>query len=77
MSHVQHKRTLYRLAAILTLCAGLCTSAGEPPAALTGFCPPPAAAQTTEGSDALSEQRTAFAPVELIRQNPALPMAAR
>lgn len=73
MSQAQHKRTLYRLAATLTLCAGLSASAGEPPTALAGFCPAPAAAQTTEGNDALSEQRTAFAPVELIRQNPALP----
>lgn len=73
MSLVQHKRTLYKLTAILTLCAGLCTSAGEPSTALAGFCPTPAAAQTTERRDALSGQRTAFAPVELIGQNPALP----
>ncbi len=73
MSHVQHKRTLYKLAAILTLCAGLYTSAGEPPTALAGFCPTPAAAQTTEGSDTLSGQHTAFAPIKLMRQNPTLP----
>ena len=73
MSHVQHKRTLYRLAAILTLCAGLCTSAGESASAFTGFCPAPAAAQTTEGSDMRLAQRDAFAPVKLIRQDPALP----
>ena len=75
MSHVQHnrKRTLYRFAAILTLCVGLATSAGEVPASLAGCCPASAAVQMAIEADALSAQAAAFAPVALIRQNPALP----